>query len=100
MRVGPYEVTARMGAGGMGELYQARDTRLNRDVALKVLPDTFASDADRLNRFRNEAHAISALNHANITTIYATGAPRPVSDDVFRSRSIRPSRGLRSLSTH
>ena len=62
-RIGPYEVTGSIGAGGMGEVYRARDSRLNRDVALKVLPDGFAGDPDRLARFRREAQVLASLNH-------------------------------------
>jgi Tol biopolymer transport system component len=69
-RIGPYEVIARIGAGGMGEVYRARDTKLHRDVALKVLPDTFATDPDRLARFRREAQLLAALNHPHIAQIY------------------------------
>ena len=69
-RLGPYEVAARLGAGGMGEVYRAKDTKLNRDVALKILPDAFASDADRLARFRREAQVLASLNHPNIGHIY------------------------------
>ena len=69
-RVGPYEVSAAIGAGGMGEVYRARDTRLNRDVAIKVLPDVFSSDPDRLGRFRREAQLLATLNHQNIAAIY------------------------------
>ena len=69
-RVGPYEITALIGAGGMGEVYRARDTRLQRDVAIKVLPDRFALDADRLARFRREAHVLASLNHPNIAAIH------------------------------
>jgi Tol biopolymer transport system component len=69
-RIGPYEVTAPLGAGGMGEVYRARDARLNRDVALKVLPDLFANDPERLARFSREAQALAALNHPNIAAIY------------------------------
>ena len=70
VRLGSYEVTARIGAGGMGEVYQARDTKLDRDVALKVLPDAFTSDPDRLARFEREAKVLASLNHPNIGHIY------------------------------
>src|SRR5262245_16054274 len=69
-RLGPHEIVALVGAGGMGEVYRARDTKLNRDVALKVLPDAFASNADRLARFRREAQVLAALNHQNIAHIH------------------------------
>src|SRR6187431_2825423 len=69
-RIGPYEVTGVLGAGGMGLVYRAHDTRLNRDVALKVLPDLFASDADRLARFTREAQTLASLNHPNIAHIH------------------------------
>ena len=71
-RLGPYEVLAPIGAGGMGEVYRARDTRLNRDVAIKVLPQSFASSAAR-ERFQREARAASALNHPNICAVYDVG---------------------------
>ena len=73
MRLGPYEVLAPLGAGGMGEVYRARDTRLHRDVAIKVLPASFSADPDRLRRFEQEARAASALNHPNILTIHDIG---------------------------
>jgi serine/threonine-protein kinase len=69
-RLGPYEIVAPLGAGGMGEVYRARDTTLNRDVAIKVLPDLFASDPDRLARFQREAQVLASLNHPNIAAIY------------------------------
>jgi eukaryotic-like serine/threonine-protein kinase len=69
-RVGPYEIAAQIGAGGMGEVYRARDARLNRDVALKVLPEAFALDTDRLARFKREAQLLASLNHPNIAAIY------------------------------
>ena len=69
-RLGVYEVIAKIGEGGMGEVYQARDTKLNRNVALKVLPDLFASDPDRLARFQREAEVLASLNHPNIATIH------------------------------
>src|SRR5262249_15233569 len=69
-RIGPYEIAARIGAGGMGEVFRARDTKLNRDVALKVLHDNFALDWDRLSRFRREAQLLASLNQPNIAAIY------------------------------
>jgi serine/threonine-protein kinase len=69
-RLGAYEITAPLGAGGMGEVYRARDSKLNRDVAVKVLPDAFASDPDRLARFKREAHVLASLNHPYIAAIY------------------------------
>ena len=68
--LGPYTVTAKIGEGGMGEVYQARDTKLDRDVALKVLPEAFTSDPDRLARFEREAKVLASLNHPNIGSIY------------------------------
>jgi len=69
-RLGPYEIIAAIGAGGMGEVYRARDTKLNRDVALKILPEQFALDPDRLARFKREAQVLTSLNHPNIAAIY------------------------------
>lgn len=72
-RLGPYELSALIGAGGMGEVYKARDTRLGRDVALKVLPASFAADHERLRRFQQEAQAVAALSHPNILAVYDVG---------------------------
>src|SRR5262245_16881614 len=69
-RLGPYEIQAAIGAGGLVEVYRARDTKLNRDVALKVLPEGFATDPDRLARFKREAQLLASLNHPNIGAIY------------------------------
>ncbi len=68
-----YRIVSKIGAGGMGEVYRARDTKLDREVAIKVLPANFATDADRLKRFEQEARATSALNHPNILTIHHVG---------------------------
>jgi eukaryotic-like serine/threonine-protein kinase len=69
-RIGPYEILSPLGAGGMGEVYRARDSKLQRDVAIKVLPDAFANDADRLARLQREALVLASLNHPNIAQIY------------------------------
>jgi len=83
-RLGPYEITGAIGAGGMGEVFRARDTKLNRDVAIKVLPAAFADDPERLARFTREAQTLASLNHPNIATIHgieevpaASGSPGP-----------------------
>src|SRR4029434_1310913 len=69
-RIGPYEVTAHLGVGGRGVCFSGRDSRLQRDVALKLLPEHFANDADRLPRFEREAQVLASLNHPNIAQIY------------------------------
>ncbi len=69
-RLGHYNVTALIGEGGMGQVYRARDTTLDRDVAIKVLPDAFASDPERLARFEREAKVLASLNHPNIAAIH------------------------------
>jgi len=73
-RLGPYEILAPLGAGGMGEVYRAKDPRLGREVAVKVLPASFSNDADRLRRFEQEARAAGLLNHPNITAVYDIGS--------------------------
>jgi Tol biopolymer transport system component len=83
-RLGPYEILAPLGAGGMGEVYRARDPRLGRDVAIKVLPPSYSNDPDRLRRFEQEARAAGLLNHPNVTAVYdigmVDGAPYVVSE--------------------
>src|SRR6187397_2232516 len=69
-RLGPYEIVSAIGAGGMGEVYRAKDTTLDRDVAIKILPEAFAHDTDRLARFQREAKTLASLNHPNIAAIY------------------------------
>src|SRR3989441_2741033 len=73
-RLGPYEIVGMIGAGGMGEVYRARDPRLGREVAIKVLPESLTQDSDRLRRFEQEARAAGALNHPNITAVYDIGS--------------------------
>src|SRR5437773_10298091 len=73
-RLGPYEILSLLGAGGMGEVYRARDPRLGRDVAIKVLPPSFSADADRVRRFEREARAAGALSHPNVTAIFDVGS--------------------------
>ena len=72
-KIGPYEIVGLLGAGGMGEVYRAKDTRLGREVALKILPDSFAGDGDRLRRFEQEARSVAALNHPNILAVFDIG---------------------------
>src|SRR5215510_10588398 len=83
-KLGPYEILAPIGAGGMGEVYRAKDPRLGREVAIKVLPASFSADADRLRRIEQEAKAAGILNHPNITAVYdigsADGAPYVVQE--------------------
>jgi sirohydrochlorin ferrochelatase len=83
-KLGEYEVKSLLGSGGMGEVYRARDSRLNRDVAIKVLPSVFFADTERLRRFEQEARAAAALNHPNILAVYQmgthAGAPYLVSE--------------------
>src|ERR1700758_3025631 len=69
-QLGSYEITALLGKGGMGEVYRARDTKLKRDVAIKILPDEFSRDRDRVSRFQREAEVLASLNHPNIAGIY------------------------------
>jgi serine/threonine protein kinase len=73
-KLGPYEIQSPLGAGGMGEVYRARDTRLDRTVAVKVLPEALAADSDHLHRFEHEARVLSSLNHPNLLAIYDVGA--------------------------
>jgi serine/threonine protein kinase len=72
--LGPYQIVAKVGEGGMGEVYRARDTRLGRDVAIKILPASFAADPDRRARFEREAQAVATLSHPNVIAIFDTGA--------------------------
>ena len=69
-KLGPYEIAAQIGAGGMGEVYQVNDTKFGRDVAIKVLPEAFAHDAERLSRFQREAKMLAALSHPNVAAIH------------------------------
>jgi serine/threonine protein kinase len=69
-RLGPYEILSAIGAGGMGEVYRARDSKLGRDVAIKVLPEEFARDIDRMARFQREAKVLASLNHTNVASIH------------------------------
>ncbi len=91
-KIGPYEIVAWLGAGGMGDVYRARDPRLGRDVAIKLIPDSFATDTNRLHRFEQEARAAGQLNHPNILAVYDvgvhTGAPYIVSE-LLEGESLR-----------
>jgi serine/threonine protein kinase len=81
-QLGPYRIISLIGAGGMGEVYRAHDTRLLRDVGLKVLQESFTADPDRLRRFEQEAPAVAALNHPNIVSVFDVG----VADKIHRMR--------------
>ena len=88
-RLGPYEITGDLGAGGMGIVLRGRDTKLERDVALKVLPAAFTADPDRLARFEREAKVLASLNHPNIGSIYGleeAEVPRPWSSSWLKAR--------------
>src|SRR3954465_5713673 len=82
-KIGPYEIQAPLGAGGMGEVYRAQDTRLDRAVAVKVLPSSFAFDPDRLRRFEQEARSVAALNHPNILSVHDMGTHEGAPATVF-----------------
>ncbi len=96
-RLGPYEIQSLLGAGGMGEVYRAHDSRLDRIVAIKVLPASFSADRERLQRFAQEARAAAALNHPNILSIFdigeEQGAPYVVSEllegETLRERMVK-----------
>jgi len=89
-RIGPYEIVASLGAGGMGEVYRAKDHALGREVAIKVLPDAFASDPDRLARFEREAKALAAINHPNIAQVYGfEKAPAALVMELLEGRTLR-----------
>ncbi len=83
-RLGSYEIVGAIGAGGMGEVYRARDTKLGRDVAIKILPDSFAADADRLARFEREARTLASLNHPHIAHVYGLESPTALHRDGAR----------------
>ena len=100
--LGPYEILGSIGAGGMGEVYRARDQRLSRDVAIKVLPPSFLGDPDRLLRFEQEARAAGQLNHPNILVVYDIGthgnAPYVV-EELLEGETLRQKLAGASLST-
>src|SRR6185436_6834917 len=90
-RIGPYEVRSPLGAGGMGEVYRARDTRLDRDAALKILPEAFAAHPERLARFEREAKVLASLNHPNIAQIYGleeSGAGRALVMELVQGETL------------
>jgi len=99
-RLGPYEILAPIGAGGMGEVYRARDTKLDRDVAIKVLPAALAQDPERLARFEREAKVLASLSHPNIAQIYRIEDRALVIDRTQRNISADPSSLDERLSVH
>src|ERR1700679_3954035 len=96
-KLGPYEIQSLLGAGGMGEVYRARDTRLQRDVAVKILPQSLAHDRDRLRRFEQEARAVAALNHPNLLTVFDVGAS-PLAQDAAETGAPNGAAGIPSES--
>src|ERR1035437_8613458 len=94
-KLGPYEIVAPLGAGGMGEVYRARDTRLGREVALKILPAEVAGDALREQRFETEARAVAALNHPNIVALFDVGTEDGISYIVGELVDGEPLRGAK-----
>jgi len=93
-RLGPYEILSALGAGGMGEVYRARDTRLGREVAVKVLPQSVSADADRLRRFEKEAQSASSLNHPNVVTVFDIGESNGIA---YMAMELVEGRTLREL---
>src|SRR5262245_48678498 len=89
--LGPYRIISLLGAGGMGEVYKARDPRLDRDVAIKVLPDSLASDLARLQRFVQEARSVAALSHPNILAVFdiGTGSPPYMVTELLDGETLR-----------
>src|SRR5713226_7013119 len=102
-KVGRYEIRAKIGEGGMGEVYRARDEKLSRDVAIKVLPATLSQNADRLRRFEQEAQAAGALNHPNILAVYDVdthdGSPYVVSE-LLEGKTLRDQLGDGAVPQH
>jgi serine/threonine protein kinase len=102
VQIGPYRILDLLGKGGMGEVCRARDTRLDRDVAIKILPATYAADPDRLRRFDQEARAAAALNHPNILAVHDIGtydgAPLIVSE-LLQGQTLRELLGHGALAT-
>lgn len=91
-KLGPYEILSPLGAGGMGEVYRARDTKLDREVAVKILPEAFANDDEWRSRFKREARVLASLNHPNIAAIYISGRT-----DDFRMKDSQESQAWHQL---